>query len=158
MPSPPARSCVKLNLQVPTPKGSGFFALRISKLEFVELTPFTPFSCFGKKRAKRSRHRGGAVRWPAPAPEPPAPMYPTRPALTKALEHLNLNPEQSKNVPIFALQYGAVQNRQGGESGAAAVSKTATMCCHVVRASRGYSVRAGGVHRGGRNLSRGSAA
>ena len=71
-------------------------------------------------------------------------MYPTRLALTMALEHLNLHPEHSKNVPIFAMQFGSVQNRQGGESGAAAVSKTATMCRHVVRASRGYSVRAGG--------------
>ena len=28
------------------------------KLEFGELTPFMPFSCFGKKRAKRSRSKG----------------------------------------------------------------------------------------------------
>ena len=37
-------------------------------------------------------------------------------------EYLNPHPEHSKNVPIFAMQAGAVQNRQGGESGAAAIS------------------------------------
>ena len=69
-----------------------------AKLEFVELTPFMPFSCFGKKRAKRSRHRGGihaalsdslraalqaVARLHAPAGAAArqiasAPMYPTR--------------------------------------------------------------------------------
>ena len=39
-------------------------------------------------------------------------------------KHLNLHPEHSKNVPIFAMQAGAVQYRQGGESGAAANSKS----------------------------------
>ena len=34
-----------------------------------------------------------------------------RPALSTPLEHLNLKSVPSKNVPIFARQYGAVQNR-----------------------------------------------
>ena len=52
----------------------------------------------------------------------PSPMNPTRPHLG-SWEELNLDPEHSKNVPIFAALYRAEENRQGGESGAPAISK-----------------------------------
>ena len=45
-------------------------------------------SCPAKKVTKESGI-GEALRLVAPAPEPPSPMYPTRRALTTALEHLN---------------------------------------------------------------------
>ena len=44
---------------------------------------------------------GKALSWLLPQSKPSFPMYPSRPALTIALEHLNLNPVLAKNVPIF---------------------------------------------------------
>ena len=59
---------------------------------------------FGKKGAQRSRHRGGAVRLASSRARAALPYVPHPAALTMALEHLNLHPEHSKNVPIFAMQ------------------------------------------------------
>ena len=63
---------------------------------------FVPFSCFGKKRAKRSRHKGRcnacSRNHSRPLVYPPA-------ASPWALEHLNLDPVQAENVPIFGLKY-----------------------------------------------------
>ena len=59
------------------------------------------FSCFGKKRTKRSRHREGTELSRSRAPKPSFPMYPARPALSMALEHLNLDPVWAKSVPTF---------------------------------------------------------
>ena len=81
------------------------------------------FSCFGKKSTKRSRHRGGAVRLASSRARAALPCVPHPARTYDSAEHLNLHPEHSKNVPIFAMQAGAVQYRQGGESGAAANSK-----------------------------------
>ena len=124
-------------------------------LKFVAPLGATLFSCLGKKRAKRSRHKGHcASRSRAPNPSPyvsPAALLTVRSTLTYILS-------TAKMFRFLSCRGSASGIRQGGESGAVAISKTATMCRHVVRTSRGFSVRAGRVHRGGRNLSRGSAA
>ena len=125
------------------------------ELMFIAPVGVMPFSCFGKKRAKRSRHKGHcASRSRAPNPSPcvsPAALLTVRSTLTYILS-------TAKMFRFLPCSGSASGIRQGGESGAAANSKTATSYRHVVRTSRSFSVRAGGVHRGGRNLSRGSAA
>ena len=69
-----------------------------------------PFSCFGKKRAKRNRHKGHcASRSRAPNPSPcvsPA-------ALTTVRSTLTYIPEHDKNVPIFAVQGFCFWNSAG---------------------------------------------
>ena len=75
---------------------------------------YSPFSCFGKKRAKRSRlKRALCVALPR-AKSVPLKNHPA--ALTMALEHLNLHPEHSKNVPIFAVQWFCFGNSAGRKS------------------------------------------
>ena len=94
-----------------------------------------PFSCFGKKRAKRSRHKGHcASRSRAPNPSPcvsPAALTTPRSTLTYILS-------TTKMFRFLPCSGSASGIRQGGESGAAAISKTATMCRHVVRTSRSF--------------------
>ena len=51
-------------------------------------------------------------------------MYLSRRALAMALEHLNLHPVRTKNVPIFCPKGDVAIYRQSGESGAAAIGKT----------------------------------
>ena len=114
-------------------------------------------SCPAKKVTKECGI-GEALRLVAPAPEPPSPMYPTRLALTMARSTLTYILSTTKMFRFLPCSGSAPEIRQGGESGAAAVSGAATMCRHVVRTLRSFSMRAGRVHRGGRNLSRGSAA
>ena len=67
------------------------------------------FSCPGKKRTKRTRLKGRCVSR-SRAPKPPLSEYPGPPCF--AAEDLNLPPEHSKNVPIFAVLAGSVQNRR----------------------------------------------
>jgi hypothetical protein len=67
------------------------------------------FSCSCKKRTKRSRHRGGVVCL-APAIQATRPYVPHPAASPQAPEHLNLNPVQAENVPIFCLKGSASEN------------------------------------------------
>ena len=58
-------------------------------------------SCVRTRKDQRKRHREGAVcRAPARQIRPSLCTYPGR--IAARSEHLNLDPEQSKNVPIFA--------------------------------------------------------
>ena len=105
------------------------------KMMFIAPLRTMPFSCFGKKRAKRSRHKGHcASRSRAPNPSPcvsPAALTTPRSTLTYILS--------TTKMFRFLPCRGSVSGiRQGGESGAAAISKVVTRCCHVVRTSRGF--------------------
>ena len=63
------------------------------------------FSCSCKKRTKRSSLKE-ALYVLLPQSEPPSlRIHPA--ASPKPLEHLNLNPVQAENVPIFCLKFGA---------------------------------------------------
>jgi len=41
------------------------------------------FLVSAQENNQRKRHRGGIVRWPAPAPEPPSLVYPSRPHMRR---------------------------------------------------------------------------
>ena len=102
---------------------------------FIALYGVMPFSCLGKKRAKRNRHKGHcASRSRAPNPSPcvsPAALLTVRSTLTYILS-------TAKMFRFLPCSGSASGIRQGGESGAAAISKAAAMCRHVVRTSRSF--------------------
>ena len=105
------------------------------KLLFNAPVGVMPFSCLGKKRAKRSRHKGHcASRSRAPNPSPlqsPAALTTPRSTLTYILS-------TAKMFRFLPCSGSASRIRQGGESGAAAISKAAAMCRRVVRASHSF--------------------
>ena len=68
------------------------------------------FLVSAQERNQRKRHREGAVcRTPARQSRPSLCTHPGHTAV--ASEHLNLDPERSKNVPIFAPLSSADQNQ-----------------------------------------------
>ena len=69
-----------------------------------------PFSCFGKKRTKRSRLKGHCVSRRKRAKSVPL-SIPRRTYDTA--EHLNLHSEHDKNFPIFAVQWFCFCNSAG---------------------------------------------
>ena len=92
----------------------GEFSLRkYVKLVFTALLGYSPFSCLGKKRAKRSRHRGGAVRLASYRARAALPYVPHPARTYDGSEYLNLHPEHDKNVPIFAVQWFCFWNSAG---------------------------------------------
>ena len=117
-----------------------------SKFQFILPFAITHFSCFGKKSAKRSRHKGHcASRSRAPNPSPcvsPAALTTARSTLTYILSTTKM----FRFLPCCGSSSGI---RQGGESGAAAVAQLLRGHRHVDETHRGCQVRTGGVHRGG---------
>ena len=80
------------------------------KLLFIALYGVMPFSCLGKKSAKRSRHKGHCASRRKRAESVPL-CIPRR--TYDGAEHLNLHPEHDKNVPIFAVQWFCFWNSAG---------------------------------------------
>jgi len=64
-----------------------------------------PFLISARKGRKEADLKGAELIAPAIKA---APLRIPRRASPKALEHLNVNPVQAENVPIFCLKFGAV--------------------------------------------------
>jgi len=65
------------------------------------------------KKGQKKSAQGEALRVALPRAKTALPLStPTRRALSMAPEHLNLNPVQQKNVPIFSLKGEIFKNLQ----------------------------------------------
>ena len=84
------------------------------------LNDYMYFSCSCKKSTKRSSHKG---RCTSCSRNPSRPLVYPPAASPVTLEHLNLDPVQAENVPIFCLKFGAVNIGRAARAAAAAKCK-----------------------------------
>ena len=87
-----------------------FFTFHKTCWKLFDKKNLTSFSCSGKKRNKRIRHRRG-VNAALPRVKYTLSYVPLPCASPYLPEELNLDSEQSKNVPIFALLRSAEHNQ-----------------------------------------------